>query len=101
VRPPPEPLLTLEEACLRYFPGKSACALRWMINGEGMRIAGGVANTASHLRRSRPLWTTLPSPLTFPTRTHRAPLPRHAGAERKHTQAGQRRLRGQSRRSIG
>jgi hypothetical protein len=35
VRPPPEPLLTLEEACLRYFPGKSACALRWMIKRRG------------------------------------------------------------------
>jgi hypothetical protein len=35
VRRPPEPLLTLEEACLRYFPGKSACALRWMIKRRG------------------------------------------------------------------
>lgn len=32
---PPEPLLTLEEACQRYFPGKSACALRWMIKRRG------------------------------------------------------------------
>ena len=31
----PEPLLTLEEACRRYFPGKSACALRWMIKRKG------------------------------------------------------------------
>jgi hypothetical protein len=35
VRTPPEPLLTLEEACQRYFPGKSACALRWMIKRKG------------------------------------------------------------------
>jgi len=35
VRSPPEPLLTLEEACQRYFPGKSACALRWMIKRRG------------------------------------------------------------------
>jgi hypothetical protein len=35
VRTPPEPLLTLEEACQRYFPGKSACALRWMIKRRG------------------------------------------------------------------
>jgi hypothetical protein len=35
VRTPPEPLLTLEEACERYFPGKSACALRWMIKRRG------------------------------------------------------------------
>jgi hypothetical protein len=35
VRAPPEPLLTLEEACQRYFPGKSACALRWMIKRRG------------------------------------------------------------------
>lgn len=32
---PPEPLLTLDEACQRYFPGKSACALRWMIKRRG------------------------------------------------------------------
>ncbi len=35
MRTPPEPLLTLEEACQRYFPGKSACALRWMIKRKG------------------------------------------------------------------
>jgi hypothetical protein len=35
VKAPPEPLLTLEEACQRYFPGKSACALRWMIKRRG------------------------------------------------------------------
>jgi hypothetical protein len=35
VTTPPEPLLTLEEACQRYFPGKSACALRWMIKRRG------------------------------------------------------------------
>ncbi len=35
MRAPPEPLLTLEEACQRYFPGKSACALRWMIKRRG------------------------------------------------------------------
>ena len=35
MRTPPEPLLTLEEACQRYFPGKSACALRWMIKRRG------------------------------------------------------------------
>jgi len=35
VRTPPEPLLTLDEACQRYFPGKSACALRWMIKRRG------------------------------------------------------------------
>jgi hypothetical protein len=35
VRTPPEQLLTLEEACERYFPGKSACALRWMIKRRG------------------------------------------------------------------
>jgi hypothetical protein len=31
----PERLLTLEEACRLYFPGKSACALRWMIKRRG------------------------------------------------------------------
>jgi hypothetical protein len=31
----PEPLLTLDEACRLYFPGKSACALRWMIKRRG------------------------------------------------------------------
>jgi len=35
MRAPPEPLLTLEEACQRYFPGKSPCALRWMIKRRG------------------------------------------------------------------
>jgi hypothetical protein len=35
VKTPAEPLLTLEEACQRYFPGKSACALRWMIKRRG------------------------------------------------------------------
>jgi hypothetical protein len=35
LRAPPEQLLTLEEACERYFPGKSACALRWMIKRRG------------------------------------------------------------------
>ncbi len=31
----PEPLLTLEEACQRDFPGKAACAVRWMIKRKG------------------------------------------------------------------
>jgi hypothetical protein len=31
----PEPLLTLDEACRLYFPGKSAVALRWMIKRRG------------------------------------------------------------------
>lgn len=31
----PEPLLTLEQACRLYFPGKSAVALRWMIKRRG------------------------------------------------------------------
>lgn len=35
VKTPPEPLLTLEEACQQYFPGKSSCALRWMIKRRG------------------------------------------------------------------
>ena len=35
MRAPPEPLLTLAEACQRYFPGKSPCALRWMIKRRG------------------------------------------------------------------
>ena len=35
MKTPPEPLLTLDEACQRYFPGKSACALRWMIKRRG------------------------------------------------------------------
>jgi hypothetical protein len=35
VKTPPEPLLTLEEACQQYFPGKTPCALRWMIKRRG------------------------------------------------------------------
>jgi hypothetical protein len=48
LRPPPEPLLTLEEACRRYFPGKSACALRWMIKRRGY----------AHSRWGREYWLT-------------------------------------------
>ena len=35
MRAPPEPLPALAEACQRYFPGKSPCALRWMIKRRG------------------------------------------------------------------
>jgi hypothetical protein len=61
-----------------------------------MRTVGGAASTDSHLHKSRPLWTTLPGPLSLPTRIPQGPLPRYNRPERKHAQARQQRLQAPS-----
>jgi hypothetical protein len=75
VKASPEPLLTLDEACQQYFPGRSACALRWMIKRRGYahnrwgreyrltpsQVAAIVADLA------RPATPPVSSPLRKPT----------------------------------
>src|SRR5215471_4416595 len=84
VRTPPEPLLTLEEACQRYFPGKSACALRWMIKRKGYahsrwgreyrltpsQVSAIVADLA---RPADPSHPDTPKPPALPRRARPAP----------------------------